>query len=110
MHRVSFVENFGTRYTKGSVVFCTFDHEVPVFGKITDIVLLEPDDCIFVLVPYVGSNFCAHYNAYEVHNTDELFIYRQKDLIDHHLLTINRSFSHLLNQKSFVTLKYNVFV
>ena len=46
--RVSYAEFAGTRYSKGSVVFCTIDDDVPVFGKILDIVVLGTDDDILM--------------------------------------------------------------
>lgn len=56
--RVSFAEILGTRYSKGSVLLCTFDEDIPVFGKIIDMIAISPaDDCFFVLCPLVGSYF-----------------------------------------------------
>ena len=108
--RVSYAEFAGTRYSKGSFVFCTIDDDVPVFGKILDIVVLGTDDCLFVVQPYAGV-FCSHYNAYEVYTipTSYLF-YKQNDLIDHHILSFSKSFSPPLSHKLFVSLKYHVFV
>lgn len=91
------------------MVFCTIDEDIPVFGKIIDIVVISHDDCVLVLRPYVGSNFCSHYNAYEVHPShSQYLIYKQKDLIDHHTLSMNKSFAPSLAYKNFVCLKYHV--
>ena len=80
-----------------------------MFGKVIDIIVLSPEDCLFVLCPYVGSNFSAHYNAYEVHRAMSQYILcQQKHLIDHHLLSISTSFSPALHHKYFVCLKYQV--
>lgn len=109
IHRVSFVEKFGTRYSKGSVVFCAIDDDTPIFGKITDIVVPPSGDCLFSLIPYVGTYFCSHYNAYELNRLDQdCLLCSPKDLVDHHTLSISKSFSRSLSHKSFLCLKYHV--
>lgn len=104
---VSYAEINGTRYVKQSMVFIAIDEEVPVFGKVKDIIVVH-GLCFFVLVPYVGYNFCTHFNAYEVeHCSNQYIICKQEELIDHHLLTINKSFG--ASQKLYICLKYHVF-
>lgn len=89
------------------MVFVNFKDEIPIFGYIQDIIVIH-GDCYFVLVPYIGYNFRSHFNAYEVDHTPSQFIIcKQEDLIDYHLLTLNKSFSSDY-QKSFVCLKYRV--
>ena len=74
------------------MVLIAIDEEIPVFGKVKDIIVINRQ-CYFVLAPYVGYNFCTHFNAYEVEHRSSLYIIcRQADLIDYHLLTISRSF------------------
>ena len=43
----------GTKYSKGSIVFCTIEDDIPVFGKIVDIIVILHDDCLFILHLYV---------------------------------------------------------
>lgn len=109
--RVSFVEKFGTRYCIGSVVFCAIDDHTPLFGKIKDILVLPSQNCLFTLVPYEGTYFCSHFNAYELHCMDfNYLLYSQEDLIDHRTLSISKSFSRLLSHKRYLCLKYHVFM
>lgn len=112
-HRVSYVETFGTSYSKGNVVFCDIVDDIPMFGKIKEIVVLPSNDYLFVLTPYIGKYFNAHFNSYELYPTDcGCILYAQKELADHRILSINKSFSTspYLSHKSFVCLKYHVFV
>ena len=105
------MEKFGTRYSKGSIVFCTIEDDTPIFGKIADIVVLPLGDCLFSLVPYAGTYFYSHFNAYELHRMDQgHLLYSPKDLVDHRTLSISKSFSRSLSHKSFLCLKYHVFI
>lgn len=91
------------------MVLITFDEDIPIFGKIFDIIVTASGNCLFVSVPYVGNTFCKHFNAYEVYpNNSHYLICNQKDFIDHHVLVLCKSFSHSLSHKSFICLKYNV--
>ena len=107
---VSYADINGTHYQKGCVVFVSIEDETPIFGYIQDIIVVH-GDCYFVLVPYIGHTFCSHFNAYEVDSPCQynVIISSQNDLIDYHLLTLNKSFD-LNCQKSFVCLKYHVFL
>ena len=86
----------------------SMDVDIPVFGKILDLIVHQ-SDCLFVLQPYDGT-FNTHYNAYEVHTNSSQYLFcKQKDFVDHHILSISKSFSSLLSHSSFVSLKYHVF-
>ena len=88
--------------------FSPLNEDIPIFGKINDIITLF-GKCMFVSVPYIGSIFCKHYNAYEVYpNTSHYVICQQKEFADYHLLSLSKSFSHSLSHKLFVCLKYNI--
>ncbi len=90
----SFVEKNGIKYSKGSIVFCSIEDEVPVFGKIMDILVWSMGKCIFVIIPYVGDNFFNHYNAYEVRPDNSNYIFQTPDnLADHRTLSLSTSFS-----------------
>lgn len=106
------MEIVGTRYSKGSVLFCSMDDDdTPVFGRILDIIVVSlHDDCLFVMCPYIGSSFSAHYNAYQVHTPDvsQYLFYKQKKLTDHHILSLSKSFDPSLSHILYVCLKYNV--
>ena len=51
--------------TKLGISLYDFDN-VPVFGRIHDIVTNNLLQCFFVLVPYIGYEFHAHFKAYAV--------------------------------------------
>lgn len=108
VYRVSYAEISGTHYSKGMIVLCTFDEDVPIFGKILDIIVTASGECLFALIPCIGKVFCKHFNAYEVYiNTMHHFIYRPKDLVDHHTLSLSKSFA---SSVSYICMKYHVFV
>ena len=101
----------GTRYAIGSVVFYGIDNDIPVFGKIKDIIVLGHNDHLFVLIPYVGNWFSSHFNAYEVQcHPNQIILCGQKELVDYHALSFSKSFSPSLSHKLYVSLKYHVFV
>ena len=79
----------------------------PLFGCIKDVIVVN-STCFFVLIPFLESNFYAHYNAYEVNTPGQFIIYRQEDFVDYHPLALTKSFSSSC-QKPFVSLKYHVF-
>lgn len=90
-------------------MFCSIEDEVPVFGKIMDILVWSMGKCIFVIIPYVGDNFFNHYNAYEVRPDNSNYIFQTPDnLADHRTLSLSTSFSQHLRNKAFVSLKYQV--
>lgn len=100
---MSFVEFYGTQYSKGSIVFYAVMDDVPVFGKIVDV--LYADNFLFVLQPYVGNSFCKHLNAYDVDILDNVVICTPHNLIDP--LSVHHSFDNTLHN-SYICLKYNV--
>lgn len=89
--RVSYVEKYGTRYSKGNMVFCAITDDLPLFGKISDILVLPSGECLFSLVSYVGKYFSF---AYELHQAADNIIFNQKNLID---LSLCKSFSRSLS-------------
>ena len=92
LNSVSYVEITGTRYKQGNILVCSFDEEIPVFGKIVDIIVTKFSDCLFISIPYIGINFHTHYNAFEVYaDTTHYIVYRQKDLKDYHPLPLSKS-------------------
>lgn len=104
-YRVSSADIDGTRYAKGSVLVA-FDDDIPVFGKILDVICVE-NKCMFVCIPYVGDTFYKHFNAYEVTQSTTHYIFcQQNELADYHLLSLCQSFSG--SHKWYISLKHNV--
>ena len=94
------------RITKFRDVVYDFDNDVPVFGCIHDIVTNNLLQCFFVLVPYIGYEFHAHFNAYAVEKEiNQYIICVQKEFMDHHVLSLSKQFN---GQETYVCLKYNV--
>ena len=111
LYRTRFAEVHGTHYARGNVVLCTFDEDIPIFGLIVDIIIPSSQDCLFILVPYIGYSFNHHFNSYEVQiNSAKHLVYRQSELLDYHPLNLSNSFSSALNHTLFVCLKYHVFL
>ena len=86
----------GTIYKIMDVIVYDFDNDVPVFGQIHDIVTDNLLQCLFVLVPYIGYEFNAHYNAYAVQKGfTQYIICVQKDFLDHHVLSFSKPYDSL---------------
>ena len=109
-YRVSYAEINGTVYKKKTCVLHFFDEEIPIFVVVSDILVTLSGDCLFVLIPYVGNSFFPHFNAYEVWpNHSAYIVCRQRDLADHHPLTISKSFGSCFSHRTLVSLKHHVF-
>ena len=104
--RVSFADINGTRYTKGDLVICTMCDDDPLFGKLVDIVISQK--CWLILQPFIATGFNKHFNAFEVEPQCDYIICQQQDLLDHHTLSISKSFDLTLQSTNFVALKYFV--
>lgn len=104
--RVSFADINGTRYSKGDLVICTMCDDDPLFGKLVDIVISQK--CWLILQPFIATGFNKHFNAFEVEPQCDYIICQQQDLLDHHTLSICKSFDLTLQSTNFVALKYFV--
>ena len=102
-NRVSYAEVLGTEYQEGVVVLVTFDDDIPIFGKLQDIIVTTSGECLFVFIPYVGALFNYHFHSYEVHAVHNQY------LADFQPLSISHSFKRSLFNINFVCLKYHVF-
>ena len=75
-----------------------------------NIVITDTSKCLFILYPFVSTNYNAHFNAYEVEVLeDEMIICQHDDLADYHLLSISKSFNKDICSINFVCLKHHVF-
>ena len=82
----------GTLYSVGTVVLTKFIEDMPVFGRIVDIVLHESTKPLLVIDLLETMCFNKHFYAYEVkENTIRAFyLCTQSDLADHHTLSTHR--------------------
>lgn len=109
--RASYADINGTHYANQDLVVCTFDEDIPIFGKIADIIIPPSGKCLFILIPYVGYTFCSHLNSYKVHHiTSTYLVYTQQELVDYHTLSLNKSFARSLAHNNYVCMKYHVFL
>lgn len=107
--RVSHATINSTKYTKGSIIVYSVCDGLPVFGKITDILVTKRGECLFILIPHVTTSFNMHYHAYEVQPKINYIVCRQKDFADHHPLAISKSFDKDLRATNFIVMKYHIF-
>ena len=105
--RVRYTLILGTKYSVGYVVLCYYEDEMPVFGKIKDIIITPSCECLLVLTPLVSTAFNGHLHAYEVsplaHDT---LIYRQRELADFNPLSVSKAFKS--PSPMLVCMKYHV--
>ena len=110
IYRVSYAEINGTRYSSGSILLCTFYEDNPIFGEVADILITDTSECLFILNPYISTNYNSHFNSYEVEPLEnEKIVCQHGDLADYHLLSISKSFDKDIYNKNFVCLKHHVF-
>lgn len=106
----NYAEIGGTVYKTGTCILHSFDEEIPIFGVVYNTLVTLSGDCLFVLVPYIGSSFFPHFNAYEVRpNHSAYIVCRQREFADHHPLSLSKSFGSSFSHQNFVSLKYHVF-
>lgn len=81
----------GTVYKPGSCVIRKFTDDIPVFVKIRS-VLFVPGDVLPIMVGDVLQtlNYNGHFHAYKVELKSEstVIIFRQSDLVNHHILSL----------------------
>ena len=99
-YRMNWIEILGTRYRCGSIVMLSIDF-FPVFGFVTDIILLDT----FLCEVLTTICFNSHYHSYEIRHDSSPSIYfvKQFNLADHNVLSM-----YTKNTCHFVPLKYNV--
>lgn len=103
-HSVKWVEILGTRYKPPLCVFVCFECDLPVFGKIEDILNVS-DSFFLVLHLYKVIVFSSHYHAYKVTATNVKHICSVHSLVDHHPLCMYQPFGSIT---SYIPLKYYV--
>ena len=90
----------------GYVICCFFDDEVPVFGRIEDIITTSTGS-LFITSHYKTVTFNIHFHAYEVkHAHNELSVLRQEELVDYHTLQISKSYN--VSSPMFIRTKYHI--
>lgn len=80
---------------------------MPQFGKILDIVVIDTEDCFFIVSTLITETFNSHYNAFEVQlsNLALCDVIRPSELADHNVYHIyNLPTQHI----SFILLKYHL--
>ena len=104
---VAWTEINGIRYKPGPFLVVQSDL-MPQFGKIKDIVVVDTEECFFVISVYETEFFNSHYHAYEVSSYDQTsyLLIRPNNLIDHHVLHLYNVLSH--QHVSFIPLKYHI--
>ena len=106
-YRTTFAEINGTKYSIGTIVLAQFDeHEMPVFGKITNIVLTTTQDCLFIMSVYESTSFNTHFYSYEVEGTGNCLIKTQDEFADYHPLIMSKNYT--VSSPLFIRLKYDV--
>ena len=89
--RVRYAAISGTKYSKGYLIPCYVENDMPVLGEVMDIIILLSSKCLFVLKPYISTTFNCHFHAFEVFPVEEYLFYHQNELTDFHPLFISKS-------------------
>lgn len=84
-----------------------FKHDMPVFGRITDILSFQ-NHFYLVTEVYITYTFNRHYHAYEVAPSSTMQICTVESLQDYHPLWIYQSYDQHLLDTFFIPLKYYV--
>lgn len=99
----------GTKYTRDSIVVCTVQDDLPMFGKIIEFIITPHQDCYFILYPLITQTYNHHFHAYEVVIMDEPIVLSSKKLFDYHPLVCTKPVGYK-GQSLFVSLKYHLFL
>lgn len=96
----NWVKNFGTEYQIGMFVCITTDMEIPVFRKITNIIINE--DQAFILTCRVDIlYFDDHFNAYCIEERDDSFSVISIDELIYYR-PYDKQFSNEMDEKTYV--------
>ncbi|CAI5668325.1 unnamed protein product [Oreochromis niloticus] len=76
----SWIKFSGTEYRKGLIICINVENEMPVFGRITTI-LLADSTTFFLVDKLLVDNFNEHFHAYRVFETDEKDVIKADNLI-----------------------------
>ena len=96
----------GIRYKTGGFVVIE-NSLMPLFGKITDIIVINTEECFFIVSVFITETFISHYHAYEVLpcNPAVYDIVRPNDLIDYH---VYHAYKVLPYNMTLIPLKYHL--
>lgn len=97
----------GTTYKPGMAVFLAYNHYMPEFGQIKEILMIE-DKTYLATLKFVTEVFNSHFNSYEVALTSSWHICEVASLLDHHPLWAYQSYDIQLSDHYFIPLKYYV--
>ena len=97
----------GTTYRKGTVVVCGIEDDIPVFGRIMELIVTPHQECLFVICPLLTLAFQHHYHAYKVVLTDSSVVYDHVQLFDYHPLVCTQAVGR--TRSLFVSTKYHLF-
>ena len=101
LFRVAWIKVRGAIYRSGAIVVLSVDF-LPIFGLITDIIIIDVNNSFFVGEVLHTECFNSHYHAYKVSRDPlpKFSFLKQSHLADHAPLGLYR--------KSYVVLKYYV--
>ena len=98
----------GTRYKTGDCVLLRFDGEIPIFGKVSAIVIKSPKEALLIAELLQTVCFVEHFCSYQVsvHPSKSFVCCAKSDLVDHHVLSIyqphNSATTYLIPMKYYV--------
>ena len=104
---------YGTLYSIGAVVLTNFFDDMPVFGRIVDIILHESMKPLLAIEMLETTCFNKHFNSYEVKekSTRTFYLCMQNDLADYHTLSIytpQNSHHFMIPMKYYVLTDFDV--
>lgn len=70
---------------------CGIEDDIPMFGRIMELIVTPHQECLFVICPPPTITFQLHYHAYEVVLTDSSVVYNHAQLFDYHPLVCTKA-------------------
>ena len=112
-YRVTWVQIQGTKYEEGSVVLLDSTGILPIFGMITNILLIKSDEPYFVCEGLNTEEFSSHFHSFIVQRNKPIPIAFCKpgDLSDNHTIGLYSFKAFTLdcyNSLHCTTISYNV--
>lgn len=96
----------GITYRQGTVVICGMEDEVPMFGRITEIIVTPLQECMFVVTALMTIAFQHHYHAYEALPANTTVVHHRQ-LFDYYPLVSTKVVGR--GQSLFISTKYHLF-
>lgn len=105
LYRVKWVILNGTKYNLSSVLIIGHEDDLPLFGKVTEIIVTVSGEIVFQVNEMYTASYDNHYHAYIVTPLPHTKTIPFQKILSFHPLTLN-----ILNHINYIVLKNHIVI